>query len=377
LATVVAILSSDCRAQPKIEILYEGTGLAAICSDRTAIVATPHPSADINARLTIEMERLIVETNGPILRQNAVLRPHGIDPLVACFGDYVALDLGTLSGHTFLDLYRWPAQATIGPTLVAVGADVGAIAPGYAFASPYPTETLPQRRARLPAPEFIMLPDHQVDVPDSMVRAGTSRDGAPLLLGVYGSRREGGRRLTVVQLGEDPAKFRRIALKLDGVSESLMMASLGSLNARPLLNFSYALNEDAKSYLIIGAATCDELHDIADESIRCRPLIRLRRPLPSGPWSVAESFSDRSLIAIPEPGTRALLALVDSLEGRSTCLSTHRLGGSLDIADPPACAASVEGHPVQMGAVADGEALLLVADGGPDGTRRLLRIRGL
>ena len=192
-ASIVAVVSAlgglvpfqaDAQNAAKIEVLSEGKKQAVICNATSAIVpefdfADLPPLLDLKP--TADVERLIIKSASDPVRQKARIYPGSI----GCSDDY-AWSITPGGGHTILSIFRWPLQAEE-PTFLGFAADVDVAGPGLVFVPSYPTETVQERRRRIPGNTFLMLPEDSSFYPVDAIRTGSSDSGLPLLLAGPGS----------------------------------------------------------------------------------------------------------------------------------------------------------------------------------------------
>jgi hypothetical protein len=367
-------LSGHAQQAVQTETLYESRLPVALCNATTAIrvVADSTPAdlflSDNFKRRSVDIERIALQAGGAIERRRASIFPGDIE----CLDDYIATYLDVPAGHVLSRFMRWPKDAAA-PVSLEVAADLGMSGPGIVFSAYYPTETVQQSRARLPAGLFLLLPEGVWDMPTSSVRAGTSPTGAPLLLVVQKDGAPRNVTVSIVETGRDPVALHRAELRLEGVAEKPEVAVLSTWRSRPAMRFAYRA-PDNDNFLVVGAAICNPPHALSDDEVECHPLVRARVPSDSRDSSQWAWGVDRTLIAIAEDGTRAFVATTDL---KRSCLRVVPLGSSGVVDAPSACAFEVDGWVRGLGAVSDHEILLLVTQGDNEPTYRLLRVRDL
>lgn len=363
---------ADAQNKAKVEILYEGKKQVAICNATSAVVLDsdfsdpppwdPKPTADI--------ERLAIKPSLDPTRQKAKIYPGWL----GCQDDYV-WSIAPGGGHTHLSIFRWPLQAAE-PTDLGRAADVDVAGPGLVFVPSYPTETVQERRRRIPGNTFLMLPDDSPLYPVDAIRTGTSDSGLPLLLAVDGPPYSAKLRIAIIEAGQDPVRVREPTLKIDGVAVRPQAAWLSTLDSRPLLRFGYPDPQQPLRSYVVGAAVCAEPRSIEASTVDCSPLGQIRLPLEiSDPLTRSEMERVRKIMfAIPQGGRRAFLA---TAEGEQTCIRGLPLNGPEIANVAPECALEVTGRAFQIAAESDREFLIVTQEKESAPMFRLFRVSGL
>lgn len=360
---------------PRVEVLYEGSRAAAICSPTSTIVG-PYHSLDFTLppgklEPTAEIERLSIEPGSSPVRQQARIYPGW----VGCADDYLWSNLIVPSGHSILFMYRWP-PGDKAPVDIGGAADVDVSGPGFVFVPRWTSETIQETRKRIPGDAFLLLPGDAWFHPRSVVQVGTSPSGLPLLLAVHGGNDTRSLGLGVIEAGQDPVRLREPALKIAGVSSHLQTGRLGTLDGRPLLQFAYRDPEQPTKSYIVGAATCVDPRSFEALAVDCSPLFQLRLPFgetyPSN--LLASELDQPPMLSLPQGGTRAFVAIAAR---ERTCIRVTPLNAST-IADTTGdCPLEVAGQVLGMAAASDSQLLVVSREDRPAPTFRLLRISGL
>lgn len=362
---------ADAQNAAKVEILYEGKRQVAICNATSAVVLDsdfsdpplrePKPTADI--------ERLAIKPSSDPTRQKAKIH-HG---RLGCQDDYV-WSIGAGGGHTHLSIFQWPLQADA-PTYLGVVADVAVVGPELVFVPPYPTETVQERRRRIPASVFLLLPNYDY-YPTSAIRIGTSDSGRPLLLATGLAPYSKIHRIAIIEGGQDPVRVHEPTLKIEGVFERPQAAQLSTLGSRPLLQFNYRDPEQPTRSYIVGAAVCAEPRSVEAPTVDCSPLFQLRLPFgETYPSNLLASELDRPpMLSLPQGGARAFVAVAGP--GR-TCIRVFPLNGPTIASATDDCPLEVTGRVLGMAATSDNHLLVVTKEDGPTPVFRLLSIGGL
>jgi hypothetical protein len=365
-------VQADAQNAAKVEILYEGKRQVAICNATSALVLDSdfsHPPV-WELKPTADIERLVIKPSSDPTRQKAKIYPGWL----GCQDDYVwSINAG--GGHTHLAIFRWPLHAAE-PTDLGRAADVDVAGPGLVFVPSYPSETVQERRRRIPGNTFLMLPDDSPLYPVDAIRTGTSDSGLPLLLAVDGPPYSANLRIAIIEAGQDPIRLREPTLKIEGVAHRPQAAWLSTLGARPLLKFGYPDPQQPLKSYIVGAAVCAEPRSIEASIVDCSLLGQIRLPLEiSDPLTRSERERVRKIMfAIPQGGRHAFLATTEV--GR-TCIRAQPLNGPEISSVAPECALEVTGRILQIAADSDREFLIMTQQDGTPPTFRLLRVSGL
>lgn len=372
-AALGGLISFQVNAQSpaKVEVLYEGKKQVAICNATSAVVLDsdfsdppwdPTPTADI--------ERLAIKPSSDPTREKAKIH-HG---WLGCQDDYV-WSIGVGGGHTHLAIFKWPLQAAE-PTNLGRAADVDVAGPGLVFVPSYSTETVQERRRRIPGNTFLMLPEDSPLYPVDAIRIGTSASGLPLLLAVDGPPYSAKFRIAIIEAGQDPVQLRELSLKIEGVAHRPQAAWLSILDSRPLLKFGYPDPQHPLKSYIVGGAVCAEPHSIGASTVDCSLLGQVRLPLEiSDPLTRSEMERVRKIMfAIPQGGRRAFLA---TAEAARTCIRVHPLNAQEIQNVAPGCALEMTGRVLQITADSDREFLIVTQQDETAPTFRLLRVSGL
>jgi hypothetical protein len=358
----------------KVEVLYEGKGQAAICNATSATVLESDFAQPmlLDSKPTTEVERLTIGSAANPVRQKMRIHPGWL----GCSDEYVWSNFVTMSGHTLLFIFRWPFQAGTEPTSLGVAADVDVAGPGLVFVPSHPNETVQERRRRIPAATFLMLPEDSSFYPINAIRTGTSDSGLPLLLAIDSPPYSANLRIAIIEAGQDPVRLREPTLKIEGIAHHPQAAWLSTLDSRPLLKFGYPDPQQPLRSYIVGAAVCSEPRSIEASTVDCSLLGQIRLPLEiSDPLTRSEMERVRKIMfAIPQGGKHAFLATTEA--GR-TCIRAQPLNG-LEIASvAPECGLEVTGRVLQIAAESDREFLIVTRQDGTSPTLRLLRVSGL